>query len=84
VSTKPWAVPNVRFFHGRLDRYLHVEDRSVVTDDALLKAAVNVPAIAKFVEGLRLDVTKAPQIDMPSIVPPISFKPVMSREQLLT
>ena len=78
------TLKRVLFFHGRLDRYLRVDDRAVVTDNQLLKAAVGVDRVLPFIDSLRLDVTADPAIDIPSIVPPISFKPVMSREQLRT
>lgn len=73
-----------RFFHGRLDRYLRVDDRTVVTDSPALRAAIDVEHITEFVGTLRLDIRDDPALDIPAIVPPISFKPVMSREQLQT
>ena len=72
------------FFHGRLDRYLRVDDRRTVSDDAVLRGSPSPEKLASFFEGIRLDVSNAPQLDIPAIVPPISFKPVMSREQLQT
>jgi len=72
------------FFHGRLDRYLRVDDRRTVGDDPKLRGAPSSERLVSFFEGLRLDVNNAPQLDIPAIVPPISFKPVMSREQLRT
>jgi hypothetical protein len=71
---------HVNYFHGRLDRYLQLDDRATVDVPALL----GVEQIAAFIEGLRLDVTQDNHLDVPAIVPPISFKPVMSREQLRT
>lgn len=73
---------NVKHFHGRLDRYVRVDDHVVVTDDAGLRAATTVEGVVAFIAGLRLDIKETPAIDMPAIVPPVSFKPVMSREQL--
>lgn len=72
------------FFHGRLDRYLRVDDRATVADDPNLRGAPSSDRLVTLFEGLRLDVNNAPQLDIPAIVPPISFKPVMSREQLQT
>lgn len=72
----------VKYFHGRLDRYLRVDDRTSVATDAL-KAAASVDGVVEFFDQVRLDVAQIPQVDFPAIVPPISFKPVMSREQLL-
>ena len=80
----PALVKQVRFFHGRLDRYLHVDNRQVVTDDPALRQATDVPTIATFLGTLRMDVREPGAIDLPAIVPPTSFKPVMSREQLRT
>lgn len=70
------------FFHGRLDQYLRVDDRRTVIDDPKLRGAPSAERHVSFFEGLRLDVSKGAQLDIPAIVPPISFKPVMSREQL--
>jgi hypothetical protein len=80
------TVRRVKFFHGRLDEYLRLDTRSLVgvSDDANLRNARDTEGIVNFVETLRLDVNNAPAIDVPSIVPPISFKPVMSRRQLST
>jgi hypothetical protein len=73
-----------KYFHGRLDRYLRTDDRTTVSDDAALRTAISVEAIVSFLDRIRLDVAQIPHVDFPAIVPPISFKPVMSREQLLT
>jgi hypothetical protein len=77
-------VKQVKFFHGRLDRYLRVDDRQVITDDPALLHATDVSSITSFLGTLRMDVREPGAIDLPAIVPPISFKPVMSREQLRT
>jgi hypothetical protein len=72
------------FFHGRLDRYLRVDDRMIVGNDPRLRGAPSSDRLVSFFDGLRLDVNNTPQLDIPAIVPPISFKPVLSREQLRT
>ncbi len=72
----------VKFFHGRLDRYLRLDTRDLVTDDPRLRAAVDVDRVVAFIDALRLDVGEDPAIDVPAIVPPTTFKPVMSRDQL--
>lgn len=74
----------VKFFHGRLDRYLRIDDRTTVSDDRELRGASTPDKIVAFLNRLRLDVADVPHIDIPALVPPISFKPVMSREQLRT
>lgn len=74
----------VKFFHGQLDRYLRVDDRQVIADDPALLKAINISSIVSFLGGLRMDVGEPGAIDLPAIVPPTSFKPVMSREQLRT
>lgn len=75
----------VHFFHGRLDQYLRLDSREIVSAAPLLQAAVDVDSVVKFVESLRLDVNgQEPKVDIPAIVPPTSFKPVMSRTQLRT
>ena len=71
----------VKYFHGRLDRYLRADDRTVVDD--VLRATTSVDEVVAFFDHVRLDVAQIPHVDFPAIVPPISFKPVMSREQLL-
>jgi hypothetical protein len=72
----------VRHFHGTVSQYLRVDDRRLVTDDPMLRAATTVDGVAAFIHDLRLDVRDHPSLDMPAIVPPVSFKPVMSRLQL--
>lgn len=72
----------VLFFHGRLDEYLRLDTREVIREDAQLRAATDIDRVGAFVDALRLDVKSDPAIDVPAIVPPTSFKPVMSRDQL--
>ena len=52
----PALVKQVKFFHGRLDRYLRVDDRQVVTDDQALRRATDTSTIATFLGTLRMDV----------------------------
>lgn len=80
----PVMVERAKFFHGRLDQYLRIDDRQVISDDPALLKATDVASIASFLETLRMDVTDPGAIDLPAIVPPTSFKPVMSRQQLRT
>jgi hypothetical protein len=75
---------DVCFFHGRLSEYLRLDTRDLVADDPYLVAATSVEGIVRFIEQVRLDITTPMSIDVPSIVPPTSFKPVTSRAQLLT
>jgi hypothetical protein len=75
--------PRVHYFHGRLDQYLRVDNRELVTNDQALRDATSVASLVPFMNKLRLEVTRS-TIDLPAIVPPIAFKPVMSREQLRT
>lgn len=72
------------FFHGRLDHYLKLDTRELVTNDARLQDATDVASMLQFLGRLRLDVTGGTDFDLPAIVPPTIFKPIMSREQLLT
>jgi hypothetical protein len=71
----------VQYFHGRLDDVLHLDTRVVSTAN-LSSAAPN--ELAAFVSTLRLDVKQTSALDVPAIVPPTSFKPLMSRQQLLS
>ena len=73
---------HAKYFHGSLSGYLRADDRTTVSDSPRLRAATSIEGIVSFIDGLRLDVRLQPQIDLPGIVPPIGFKPVMSREQL--
>jgi len=77
-------VPRVKFFHGRLDEYLRADDRQLMRNDPALAAATDVEGVAEFITSLRLDVDAVPAIDIPAIVPPTAFKPVMTRSQLRT
>ena len=71
---------HVSFFHGRLDRFLRADTREVIPITPIPRT---VAAVAEFIEKLRLDVAQqGNHLDLPSIVPPLSFKPVMSRDQL--
>jgi hypothetical protein len=79
----PRTTKRVRYFHGRLDEYLKVDTREVVRDDPDLADATTVDGIVKFVDKLRLSIDSIPEIDLPGIVPPTAFKPVMHRDQLL-
>lgn len=79
----PQTAKRVLYFHGSLTGYLRADDRRLVTDDKQQSQALDVEKVAAFVRSLRLDATQAPALDMPAIVPPISFKPVMSRQQIL-
>jgi len=74
----------VLHFHGRLDEYLRADSREVVGNDEF--ASTNtVEQVVTLFEQLRLDVTgNNPAIDIPAIVPPTTFKPVLSRAQLRT
>jgi hypothetical protein len=69
-------------FHGRLDQYIRLDDRTLITGDPQLGAVVDSRTAATFINGLRLDIVRHPAIDLPAIVPPLTFKPIMSREQL--
>lgn len=73
----------VRYFHGDLHGYLRCDDRAVVQIPGLAQSG-DLGAMESFVRTLRLDVRNYPAVDIPAIVPPLSFKPVMSRAQLLT
>lgn len=74
----------VKYFHGTIAHYLRADTREVVKDDADLSAAVDPTSVVAFLHKMRLDVTGGNELDLPAIVPPLTFKPVMSREQLRT
>jgi|GEM_PF-3191007 len=69
-------------FHGRLDQYLRLDDRTLVAEDPHLGAVIDPKTAAAFISGLRLDMSVHPAIDLPAIVPPLTFKPLISRDQL--
>jgi hypothetical protein len=76
------TLSHVYHFHGNLDQVLRMDDRRLVD---IKGTGTNSPhELASFAESLRLDVTESPHLDLPAIVPPISFKPLMSRQQLRT
>ena len=74
----------VLFFHGRLDQFLRMDTRELVTNHQDLDSALDVDRVANFLGSLRLDVRESPAVDVPALVPPTSFKPLMSRQQLRT
>ena len=70
-------------FHGSVGEYLRLEDRTIVANDGLLHSAASIKEIASlFADHLRLEVESYPELDLPGIVPPLSFKPIMSPDQL--
>lgn len=70
-------------FHGSHRAYLKLDERIEVDNDKYLLGADSVSAIARVIrDRLRLDVTAADALDVPAIVPPLSFKPVMSPDRL--
>jgi hypothetical protein len=70
-------------FHGSIREYLRLEDRTIVANDELLNSAASIEEIANlFANHLRLEVESYPELDLPGIVPPLSFKPIMSPDQL--
>ncbi len=74
---------SVLYFHGRLDRFLRFDDRQVITNSRSLRQAVDSDSVIEFFDHVRLDVAQGSGLDLPAIVPPITFKPLMSRDQLL-
>jgi hypothetical protein len=79
----PQTAKRVVYFHGSLAGYLRADDRQLVTDDQQQRKALDVEGVVAFLHSLRLDVGQGGALDLPAIVPPISFKPVMSRRQIL-
>lgn len=72
------------YFHGSLDTYLRLDTRQLVRSDETFRNAVTIDSIAHAMTAVRLDVQDYPLLDIPSIVPPTAFKPLMSRQQLRT
>jgi hypothetical protein len=70
-------------FHGRLDQYLRVDDREMVANDGEFRALRDDKSIEAFIKSRRLNVNDGSALDLPGIVPPLTFKPLMSRPQLL-
>ena len=79
----PQTVKRVLYFHSSLAGYLRADDRHLVTDDQKQRKALDVDGAVAFLHSLRLDVGQRGALDLPAIVLPISFKPVMSRRQIL-
>lgn len=72
-------------FHGTTRSYLRAESRTVFHADPEINLADDSAKIADLMrDHFRLDVANGMALDLPGIVPPLSFKPIMSREQLLT
>lgn len=74
----------VLFFHGQLGEYIQLDDREIITDSAELRAASTVAGIVDLIKTVRLDDLAGGALDVPALVPPTKFKPVMSRRQLQT
>lgn len=74
----------VLHFHGRLDQYLRVDTREILDEPSFANAS-SPDDIAALFGALRLDVAPdSGEIDLPALVPPTTFKPVLSRAQLRT
>ncbi len=81
-QVKP-PVEQVTFFHGRLDQYLALDTRVSTDIPSHLLETEDQSRVASFLQARRLDVEQSLRLDVPALVPPTLFKPVMSREQLL-
>ena len=73
----------VHHFHGDCLSYIRFDTRELIRDDQRILDAVSPEGIAEFIRSLdvQIDVGK---IYLPGIVPPLSVKPVVSREHLET
>lgn len=71
----------VRFFHGDCTTYLRFDNREVIRNDEIVEAANDCESISTFINSLEMDLNKH-RIYMPGIVPPLSMKPVISKEYL--
>jgi hypothetical protein len=79
----PQTARSVLYFHGKLASFLSCDDRQTHASSQL-RSLREPEEILKFLDGVRMDVSDYPHIDIPAIVPPVTFKPLMSRSQLLT
>jgi len=71
-----------RHFHGDCESYIRFDNREFISrDDDRIKTANDAGSIAALIEQLEIDVQNE-KYYMPSIIPPMAFKPVISVEYL--
>lgn len=71
-----------RHFHGNCESYIRFDTRELIgREDDRIKAANDADSISALIEQLEIDVPNE-RYYMPSIIPPMAFKPVISVEYL--
>jgi len=84
ITRAGFGVGQTCFFHGRLDQYLALDSRAVMNVPDHILSTQDESKAAQFLQPRRLDVSKGFEVDVPALVPPTAFKPVITREQLLS
>ncbi len=73
----------VKFFHGNCLSYIRLDRRQLINNDARIRSANSPDALADFISSLEMDL-ESRKIFLPSIIPPLPFKPLMCNEHLDT
>ena len=73
----------VHHFHGDCLSYIRFDTRELIRDNQRMLDAVSPEGIADFIKSLDIQIGIG-KIYLPGIVPPLSVKPVVSREHLET
>lgn len=69
-------------FHGDCESYIRVDTRQFIgREDDRIKTALDADSISELIKQLEIDFSTG-KYYMPSIIPPMSFKPVISVEYL--
>ncbi len=69
------------YFHGSCDSYMRFDTRQFFDKDDNIKNAKDIESIKTLIESLEFDFDKKKYF-LPSIIPPLIFKPILSVEYL--
>lgn len=69
------------YFHGSCDSYMRFDTRDFFENDDNIKNAKDIRSIRTLIENLEFDFAKKKYF-LPSIIPPLVFKPILSVEYL--
>lgn len=69
------------YFHGSCDSYMRFDTRDFFDKDDNIKNARDIQSIKSLIESLEFDFDKQKYF-LPSIIPPLIFKPILSVEYL--
>jgi hypothetical protein len=73
----------IAYFHGDCGGYIRFDNREYIDRDDRIEQAQTTDDIAKFIAEIEVNwATEPPKLLLPSIVPPLSVKPIICNEYL--